>query len=129
MAMLTRHLPPVYPETNHPGHFTRRVQRGGRRYPKGLQRTSTYHLDADEDPTPWLGRAFTLSEIELLHGFPPKCRKFNKVQVGNMRFRIAAVDKKFKTVQCYFRSIFIEPVRGKDEEEPTHRCVPTCAPS
>ena len=104
----------------------RRVKRGGRGLQKGLQRRMTCRLAADEDPTPWLGRPFTPDEIELLRGCPTKCRRFNKVQVGNMRFRIATMDKKFKTVQCYFRSFFIERVRGTSEEEETDRCVPFC---
>ena len=33
----------------------------------------------------------------------PRCRKFKKVQVFNMHFRIASADRKFKTCQCYFR--------------------------
>ncbi len=75
-----------------------------------------YKLDVNQDPFTWLGRQYTDYELALLEGCPPHCRKFNRVQVGNMKFRIASMDKQFKTVQCYFRSFFDETQRSKGRD-------------
>ncbi|KAK3279663.1 hypothetical protein CYMTET_12462 [Cymbomonas tetramitiformis] len=83
---------------------------------KGAPGTAKYKMHIDLDPTPWLGRQYTEYERALLEGCPPRCRKFNRVQVGTMKFRTASMDKKFKTVQCYFRSFYVERVRTKGRE-------------
>ena len=80
-------------------------------------KTAKYKLHIDQDPTPWLGRQYTEYERALLEGCPPQCRKFNRVQVGTMKFRTALMDNKFKTMQCYFRSFYVERVRAKGREK------------